>query len=246
MPRSSGTISQRGGYFPTTRWSLLAAAGGSSSEAGPALESLCGAYWPPVYVYIRRSGRSPYDAEDLSQEFFSNLVSQWDYNRFAPGQGTFRSFVLKTLKRFLVEDWRKQTAWKRGGRHTIVPIDREAGEAWLDNLGDHQPSPDEAFDRQWASALLDRAYLELEQVYRKMGKQEDFTKLVPMLSGNQDRGVFAELGRQLGIGEAGARMAVFRIRKRYGQIVRDEIAQTVRNPEEVEEELENFFAALRS
>jgi RNA polymerase sigma factor (sigma-70 family) len=245
MARTSKAISQHGGRFPTTRWSLLAAAAGSSSEADPALELLCRAYWLPVYVYIRRFGRSPHDAEDLSQEFFTAL-SQWDYNRFAPEEGTFRSYVLKVLKRFLVEDWRKQKAWKRGGRHMIVPIDREAGEGWLDALGDDQLSPDEAFDKQWASSLLDRAYLELERVYRKMGKQEDFAKLVPMLSGNQDRGGFAELGEQLGIGEAGARMAVFRMRKRYGQIVRDEIAQIVQDPDDVEKELEHFFAALRS
>ena len=141
---------------------------------------------------------------------------------------------------------RKQNAWKRGGRHTIVPIDREAGEAWLDTLGDDQASPDEAFDRQWASELLDRAYSELEQVYRKLGKQDAFRKMIPMLTGNQDRGVFAELGEQLGIGEAGARMAVFRMRKRYGQIVRAEISDLVNNPDDVEKELQHFFAALRS
>ena len=93
MPRISGTISQRGGHFPTTRWSLLAAAGGSSSEAGPALESLCRAYWLPVYVYNRRFWRSPQDAEDLSQEFFANLLSQWDYSRLTPAHGSFRSYV---------------------------------------------------------------------------------------------------------------------------------------------------------
>jgi RNA polymerase sigma-70 factor (ECF subfamily) len=245
MATNSNAISQHGGRFPTTRWSLLAAAGGSSAEAGAALEFLCRAYWLPVYVYVRRSGRTPHDAEDLSQEFFSALL-EWDYSRFAPEYGTFRSYLLKVLKRFLHKDWRKQNAWKRGGRHTIVPIDREEGEAWLDNLGDDQASPDEAFDKQWASELLDRAYSELEQAYRKMGKQDAFRKMIPMLTGNQDRGLFAELGKELGIGEAGARMAVFRMRKRYGQIVREEIGELVNNPHDVEKELQHFFAALRS
>jgi DNA-directed RNA polymerase specialized sigma24 family protein len=246
MPESPRSSQSRPARFPATRWSLLAAAGGSPSEARAALEVLCQAYWLPVYAYIRRKGNSPHDSEDLSQQFFADLFLRWEFGRFLEESGHFRSYVLGALKRFLAKDYRKRTAWKRGGRETFVTVDREAGESWLENLGDEAAGPDKLFDKHWAYSVLERARIALEETYRKEGKAGNFEVLAAFLGGVEEVGAYAAAAERLEMSEAGARMAVFRMRKRYRQFVKEEIEQTVQVRDEVEPELEHLFAILRS
>ena len=246
MPESPIVSRSGPAQFPPTRWSLLAAAGGSPSEARAALEVLCQAYWLPVYAYTRRSGKTPQDAEDLTQQFFADLFLKWEHGDFQQERGRFRSYVLGALKRFLAGESRKRATWKRGGRHTLVSIDRQAGESWVESLADGDAGPDVLFDKHWASSLLERAHAAMEETYRKEGKGANFEVLAPLLGGVESPDAYATLADALGVSEAGARMAVFRMRKRYRQLVREEIEQTVQDRNEVEPELEHLFAILRS
>lgn len=246
MPESPRMSRSRSARFPATRWSLLAAAGGSPSEARAALEVLCQAYWLPVYAYVRRCGNAAHDAEDLTQQFFADLFAQWEFGRFEEEHGRFRSYVLGALKRFLAKDYRKRTAWKRGGRHTIVAIDRETGEAWMESVADQGSGPDLVFDKHWAWSVLERARVALAEIYCKEGKSEQHEVLSSFLGGADSPGGYAAAAEQLGISEAATRMSVFRMRKRYRQFVREEIEQTVQSRDEAERELEHLFAILRS
>jgi RNA polymerase sigma factor (sigma-70 family) len=229
--------------FGPTRWSVVIAAGRDESAAGrEALETLCRSYWQPIYAFVRRQGYSPCDAEDLTQEFFARLLESRSLAEVEPAKGRFRSFLLASLKHFLINEGERARAVKRGGGRVLIPIDGRLAETLQGP--DPVETPEQSFERQWALALLERAVSKLRQECAREGKEERYDKLKWTLRTNRRLIPYGELGAELGLSEAAVKVAVFRLRQRYGQLVREEIAQTVSTPEEVQEEVRALLRAL--
>lgn len=230
--------------FVTTHWSVVLAAAGDSARAEGALASLCQTYWYPLYVYVRRRGYSPHDAQDLTQEFFARLLERQSLGRADPSRGRFRSFMLSSLNHFLSKEWEKAQTQKRGGGRQVVSLDFAAGERRYDlELADHA-TPDKAFDKQWALALLDQVLERLDHEYQEDGKGDLFAALKRSLAGTRESQPYAELATQLGVNESTVKVAVHRLRKRYRELLNLEIANTVNSPGEAEAELRQLLQAL--
>jgi len=234
------------GVFATTHWSLvLAAADEKSPRAVDALESLCRAYWYPLYVYVRRKGYSAADAQDLTQEFFSQLLSK-DYLNIADrNRGKFRSFLLGSLEHFLAREWNKARAQKRGGGRSHFSLDEKDAENRYLIEPAHALTPDKVFDRRWATTLLDQAMAQLRDECISDGKGDLFRKVQYLLPGERGAASYAQIAADLNTSEDAIKMAVHRLRGRYGELVRAEIAQTVATPQEAQEELRHLLAVLR-
>ena len=233
------------GCFVTTHWSVVLRAGGSdTTRARAALEQLCRHYWQPLYAYVRRGGHSREEAEDLTQEFFARLLAQNSVARADPARGRFRSFLLVSLKHFLVNEWDKARAQKRGGGAQVIPLEFDTAETRCGQAVAPGDTPDRAFDRQWALALLEVVLGRLRQEYRDAGREEMFLRLKDTLGGGRAEIPYRELGARLGMSEGAVKVAAHRLRQRYRELLREEIANTVAGPEEVEEELKQLFAAL--
>ncbi len=234
-----------GDWFVTTHWSVvLAAREKGSPESAAALETLCRTYWYPLYAYIRRLGRSPDDAQDFTQEFFAKLL-QKDYLRLvAREKGKFRSFMLMALKRFLANEWDRAKALKRGGGLQACSLDFATAEARYAEGPANTASPDLEFEREWAFALLERVLARLREEYEQEGKPELFTALKGCLLGSSDMQPYADLARQLAMSEGAVKVAVHRLRQRYREHLRNEIANTVAAPEDVADEMHHLFRIL--
>jgi RNA polymerase sigma factor (sigma-70 family) len=231
--------------FVTTRWSVVLAAGrGETPEAQEALAVLCRNYWYPVYAFVRRKGHSPHDAEDLTQEFFARLLEKHYLAGIKREGGRFRSFLLTALNRFLANEWDRVRALKRGGGQQAVPIDRDSAESRYQVEPAHELTPEKLYERQWAQALLDQVLARLRAEYGQDGKAALFDQLSRSLSLPRGALPYAELAGQLGTTEAAVKMAVQRLRARYRELLRAEIAQTVAQPAEVEEEIRYLFATF--
>jgi RNA polymerase sigma-70 factor (ECF subfamily) len=229
--------------FHTTRWSVIVAAQReSSNDADAALETLCRIYWYPLYAYVRRTGHSPHDAQDLTQEFFARLLEKEWLNSAAPERGRFRNFLLVAMKRFLAKEWQRQRAQKRGGAFTFVPLDptqaeqRYAGEPGL--------GADVLYERRWALTLIDATLERLSSEFARQGKPGEFELLKDWLTAGRGEIPYAELAVKLDTSEGAARVAVHRLRKRFRELFRDAIAETVLEPAEVEDEMRHLAAAL--
>lgn len=230
------------GDFPKTRWSLIRGVDAEhTAEAAAALEELCQLYWLPVYVFIRGRGRGVEEAEDLTQEFFAALIARRAFEDLSRERGAFRAFVIAALKRFLVDDWRRQNTRKRGGARRAVAIDREAGERHLELANSTAMDPEKLFERQWAAGLLERVMRQVAESAAREGKSRQFELLSPYLAGTDGTGAYAPIAEALGISEAGARMAMARLRKRFARMLREEIAQTVENEATVDDEIDHLF-----
>lgn len=242
---SSTTRPGPGACFVTTHWSVVVSAQDSTSAAAStALETLCQTYWYPLYAYARGRGQSPTDAEDLTQGFFVQLLSK-DYLKTATREkGKFRTFLLTAFKRFMANQWDRQHARKRGGFAQIVPIDEELAESRFASEGSHNVPPDVLFDRHWAGTLLHRTLGQLEREYHTTGRARLFELLRSCLARDDSALPYGEIASRLSLTEAAVKMAVYRMRGRYREILREEIAQTVSSPEEVEEELRHLFDAF--
>ncbi|HEY5913907.1 MAG TPA: sigma-70 family RNA polymerase sigma factor [Verrucomicrobiae bacterium] len=235
------------GYFGLTRWSVVLAAGRSeSTHAREALEELCRTYWHPIYSFIRRDGHSPEDAQDLTQEFFTRLLETNSLLSVDPAKGRFRSFLLGSLKHFLANEWDKANAQKRGGGRRLLPIDGHSAETSYAVDPTETLTPDRAFDRRWALTLLQRVLSRLREEYVAEGKTGQFEALKATLTGERRSIGYAEIANRLGTSEGAIKVAAHRLRQRYRQILRDEIAHTVSGPEEIENEIRALFAALES
>ena len=233
------------GCFVTTHWSVVLTAGRSdTTRARAALEQLCRNYWQPLYAYVRRTGHSREEAEDLTQEFFARLLAQNTVARADPARGRFRSFLLASLKHFLANEWEKARAQKRGGGAQVIPLEFDTAETRCVQPAAPGDTPDRAFDRQWALALLDVVLGRLRQEYSDSGRDDLFVALKDTLSGGRAEIPYRELGGRLGMSEGAVKVAAHRLRRRYRELLREEIANTVAGPEEVEEELRELFAAL--
>jgi RNA polymerase sigma-70 factor (ECF subfamily) len=233
--------------FATTHWSVVLAAGANNSAgAAQALEQLCRAYWRPLYAYIcRSSGHGPDDAQDLTQEFFACLLERNDLASVSPDKGRFRSFLLASLNHFLCNEWDRVRAIKRGARVAFISIDEESPEhrALIESIAD-LPA-EKAFEKRWATALLDEAFGRLRQESAQAGRAELFDRLKPFLAGEPDPGEYGTVAAQLGWAQSSVAVAVHRLRQRYAELVREEIAHTVAEPGAVEAEMRDLFAALR-
>lgn len=224
---------------------VLAAGDASSSKAQQALEALCRVYWYPLYAYVRRKGYSADDAQDLVQEFFARLLARNFLSVADRNRGKFRSFLLGSLEHFLAREWTKARAQKRGaGRGTISLDEMDAENRYLLEPAD-ELTAEKIFDRRWATTLLDRAMSWLREECESKGKSDLFTKVEGVLSGEKGEASYAAIAVALQMSEGALKVAVHRLRQRYGELVRAEIAQTVAAPEEAAEELHYLFAVLR-
>lgn len=232
--------------FATTRWTLVLAAGRKSSpQAQQALETLCGEYWYPLYAYVRRKGHSIEEAQDLTQSFFAHLLEKEALQVADPQRGKFRSFLLSSLNHFLTNQWRRETAQKRGGGRQIVSLDFDEGEKRYRLEPADPATPETIFQRRWAMTLLEKAISQLQQDYRSSGRENLFEQLKGFLGGG-DNVPYNEIAQQLEMTEGAVKVAVHRLRQRCRQALRDEIGQTVAAPEEIDEELRQLFAAIGS
>lgn len=231
--------------FLTTHWSVvLSAQDPSSPRSGEALGTLCRTYWYPLYAYVRRLGRGPADAEDLTQGFFARLLEK-DYLKSATREkGRFRTFLLTALKCYLSDEWDRQHAKKRGGFAPVVSIDHEQAESRFAAEPAHNLQPDVLFDRQWAVTLLQRTLSRLHEEYAASGRARLFELLQNSLTRDEAALSYAEMAARLKLTEAAVKMAAHRLRARYREILRAEIAETVSSPEEVEEEIRHLFSAF--
>ena len=231
--------------FTTTHWSVVLAAGQcGTAQSAQALELLCRTYWFPLYAFVCRRGYKEHEAQDLTQEFFARLLEK-DYLRAVDrGKGKFRSFLLAALEHFLAKEWRRANAQKRGGGVSLLPLDDQSTGLGSVQVAAPGLSPEEFFDQQWAIAVLEQAVGKLQREFRAAGKEAVFEELKIYLTGERLAASYAELAVKLKTSEAALKMAVSRMRQRYGELLRAEIASTVSSPEEVEEELRALFAAL--
>jgi RNA polymerase sigma-70 factor (ECF subfamily) len=228
--------------FRTTHWSVVLAAGQSSATQNvAALESLCRTYWFPLYVYVRRQGHGPQDAQDLTQEFFARLLRLNSLAGVAPHKGKFRTFLLVSVNHFLADAWDAAKAAKRGGNKPIVSLNEEDAEERYQMEPTNDPTPDAAFDRRWVLAILERALARLRDEHTGAGKGGQFEQLKTFLENPASDGEYERVALELHTTPGALATAVHRLRQRYRDLVRAEIAQTVTGPEEMEQELGHLF-----
>jgi RNA polymerase sigma-70 factor (ECF subfamily) len=235
-----------GESFFTTRWSVVSRAGSGSQDARDALETLCAAYWFPLYAYARRRGLDHHAAQDAVQGFFARLIEKRDLALADRSRGRFRSFLLAALSNFLANEWDKARAEKRGGSRARLSID--AAEAERRYAGDFSVpgAPERVFDRQWARELLARARLALAAEWERAGRADLFARLEPFLTEEAGGEAQAAIAAEFRKTENAVRIALHRLRKRFGELLRLEVADTVADPGEVERELADLLDALRS
>jgi RNA polymerase sigma factor (sigma-70 family) len=233
--------------FAPTRWSVvLAAKDKCSPDSAAALEVLCRTYWYPLYAFIRRQGHSSHDAQDLTQGFFARLLEK-DYLRAAAREkGRFRTFLRVALKRFLANEWDRSRTLKRGRGTFSISLDASAGEErYRCEMSDTLP-PERIYDQRWAMTLLEQAMSRLRTEYGNAGKMAEFQQMKRALTADRGAIAYGEIAGALGMTEGAARVAVHRLRKRFRELCRDAVADTVAGPEEVEDELRYLVEILSS
>ncbi len=233
------------GVFATTHWSVVLQAGQTDSPDAPeALEALCRTYWYPLYVYVRRQGQSPHDAQDLTQEFFARLLEKKHLRLADPERGKFRAFLLKSLKHFLVNEWEKARAQKRGGGQGFIHLDAEIAESRYAAEPVQPLTLDQLYEKRWAVTLIEAVLGRLRESYAADCRLPVFEALKPFIWGDQAAPSYAKVAQQLGLTEGAIKVAVHRLRGRYRELLRAEIGETVATPGEVDEELQHLIAVL--
>src|SRR5437870_1594059 len=231
--------------FATTHWSVvLAARDRGDLRASQSLETLCRVYWYPIYAYVRRCGYDATEAEDLTQEFFFRLLDKNYLAQVDPGKGRFRSFLLVAIKHFLSNERDRARAVKRGGRVTFVSVDEINAEGRYQHEPAMHLSPEKLFEQRWALALLEQVLAKLRGDFAAKGKEALFDELKVYLTGSKKFLTYSEQAARLGMTEAAVKMTVQRMRKRYAELLREEIAHTVARPDEVQDEIRHLFAIL--
>jgi len=229
--------------FVATPWTVvLAAVRGDSIQARGALEKLCSAYWYPLYAFVRREGHSPHDAEDLTQGFFACLIEKRYLDAVNPAKGKFRAFLLAALKHFISDERDRAQAQKRGGGHVFVSFDTQSAEAKYGLEAAHHETPERIFERNWAMALLERVMAALRDEYAADSKTKLFDELKTALTAESGSVPYAEIAVKLDSTEGAVKMAAHRLRHRYRQLLRAEIAHTVASADEIEAEIRHLFA----
>jgi RNA polymerase sigma-70 factor (ECF subfamily) len=232
--------------FATTHWSVVLAAGQRElPEAAAALERLCHTYWYPLYVYVRRQGNSPEDAQDLTQDFFARLLEKNYLAKADPYRGKFRTFLLGSLKNFLVNEWKRAGRLKRGGGLEFLSMDTNAAE---DRYGAEAPdefNPDAEYETRWAVALIEQVLAALRQEFHAADKGQLFEELKGFIWGDKSSASYAEIAAPLNLSEGTVKVAVHRLRQRFRELLRAEVAHTVARPEDIDEELRHLISVLR-
>src|SRR5215472_8109700 len=229
--------------FPTTRWTLVVAAGDPhEKEARSALVSLCENYWYPLYAYLRRRGHPADQAQDLTQGFFIRMLEGRYLDRVDPEKGRFRSFLLASLKFFVADEADRLRAHKRGGGK-VVSLEFSSGEERYQREPAHDETPERIFERRWALSVLDRVVEKLRNEFVHHGRPEHFERLKVFLLRRSDA-PYAALAREMNTSEGALKVAIHRLRKRYRELFRQEIADTVADPAEVESELRFLLDVL--
>ncbi len=233
------------GRFPTTHWSrVITVASRDASEAREALSSLCHAYWYPIYAYIRHRGYAPEQARDLTQDYFAYALERDLFAKADPARGRFRSFLRRVCVRQLAARREQENAAKRGGGRSFVSIDPLDAERRYTLEPAHELTPERIFDRTWALTLLDRVVERLRSEYDDADRSARFDELITLLTRDPATGTYSEIAARLGTTEGNVRVAIHRLRRRYGLLLRAEISATVGDAAEVEDEIQTLFAAL--
>jgi len=231
--------------FRTTHWTVVLAAGElGSANATAALEALCRSYWFPVYACARRKGCSPEDAEDLTQEFLAELIARGDLAGVNPARGKFRSFLLACLNHFIAKEWRSRRTLKRGGSQTLLPLDVALAEDRLLGVIGASPEPERLFDRHWAYAVMEEAISRMRQEMAEAGKGTLFEELKVFLTAAAEAGDYHGVAERLHLAPEAVATAVHRLRKRYRELVRATLADTVATPLELGEEMNYLLEVL--
>jgi DNA-directed RNA polymerase specialized sigma24 family protein len=243
---SMGEPALEHGSFPTTHWSIVVNAGASSEIAArAALESLCRQYWYPLYGFIRRQGRAHHEAEDCTQEFLARLLANGGMATARPNRGRFRTFLLTALRNFLTKEWHRARATKRGGGTAPLSIDlRDAQDRFEHEPRDPALSPEHAFDRTWALGMIERAVGRLRNDYEKSGRGELFAALSALVMAGGSAEPYSAPAARLGMTTHAFTVALRRLRQRVGHRLRADVAETVANETDVDEELRHLIAAV--
>ncbi len=232
--------------FATTSWTLIVDAGGPRTEQSErALATLVERYWHPLYAYLRRRGHDAPNAQDLTQAFFARFLEKTTVEDASQERGRFRTFLLTCLDHFVRNEWDKANAQKRGGGQLPVSIDLEAAEGRFAVEPAHERTPEREFERRWALTVLDRALARVEAGFDGEDRAEEFALMRPFLTGELPRGASTAAAEKLGKSPGAFKVAVHRLRRRYGEAVRAEIADTVSSAEEVDDEVQHLLRALR-
>jgi RNA polymerase sigma factor (sigma-70 family) len=228
--------------FETTQWSTVLAASQSTGRAREALATLCQIYWYPLYAYLRRGGHTAEDAEDLTQGFFTHLLEKGALRSADPERGRFRSFLLASLRHYVSNERARARADKRGGSTVLLPLHDAEGRYRREPPDDR--TPEKLLDRRWALAVLDRVAATLRDEFRRRGKEAVFDGLKEYLAGDAEGPSYREIGVRLGLSEGAARVAVYRLRRRFGELLRKEVGQTLASPQDIEDEIRCLIRAL--
>jgi RNA polymerase sigma-70 factor (ECF subfamily) len=234
-----------GSQFAATRWTLVLAAGcRPSPKAADAMSELCRIYWYPLYAYVRRRGYGAQDAEDLTQEFFARILAKDYLASVDRSKGKFRSFLLASLKHFLANEWDRAHAQKRGGGQPTIPLDGFSAKTRYNREPAHDVTPEKLFERQWAITVLEQVMGRLKRDFVSSEKVKIFDLLKPFLAGDRTSTTYAQVGEALGMTEGAVKVAIHRMRRRYRELLREEIAQTVAGREEVADEIRCLLRCL--
>lgn len=232
--------------MPETRWSLVRRVQSDDPKALAALGELMKLYWEPLYAYARRRGESPSDVEDAVQGFYEMLISRGSMQTVSQERGRLRSFLLSSFERFLIDQWEKRSAAKRGGGKHHLSLDQEQAENHYQMETSHNLTPERLFERRWVLTLLARVMDALQADYRRRGKEDVFLALRGALEWHSADFAYADAGAKLGLNENAVKQAVFRMRKKYRELLRWEVAETVSDPADVDAELRELLQALSS
>jgi RNA polymerase sigma-70 factor (ECF subfamily) len=245
MTTSVPASSAPGDIFATTHWTVVLAAGQRHTpQSDGALEELCRTYWFPLYAYVRRRGHTKEDAEDSVQAFFARFLQKNYLAGLSAERGRFRAFLLAALKHFLINEWKKSQRLKRGGGEINLSLDWESADTKFQVAATNEPSPDKAFDREWALALLAKVIGRLQAECAADGHARQFAQLKIFLTAGKGEQSHAAAAKELGMDETAVRVAVHRLRKRYRALLRAEIAQTLADESLVDEEMRALFGAF--
>lgn len=243
--RPSEAHSPCGEGFASTHWSMVLAAGErANAEAEQALATLCQRYWFPLYAFARRRAATVHEAQDLTQAFFVRLLEKNVLAAASPERGRFRSFLLASLKHFLANEWDRAASQKRGGKRRPLSLDWESGESRLSLEPAHVDTPEREFERQWALTLLENVVDRLRNEFAVTGKSRQFERLKLTLAGGRAALDYPAIAAELSMSQEAVRQAASRLRKRYRELLREEVAATVKQDSEVDDEISRLFQAL--
>jgi RNA polymerase sigma factor (sigma-70 family) len=242
---SGRSVDTGAAVFVTTHWSVVLAAQGPSPAAEEALQKLCSTYWRPIYSFVRREGRSVEDAQDLTQSFFARLLQRRDFDAVREEKGRLRSYLLISLKHFLINERQRAMSIKRGEGQALVPLDELVARERNDPEPADTLTADRIYERRWALTVLEQVLARLEKEYRTAGNSGLFVRFKELLADESDGISQAKIASELGMTENAVKQAYHRFRQRYRELLREEIAHTVAAPGDIEDELRHLIGVLR-